>query len=97
MKQASLHPKVSKVVNIINEAAKLKIIHLYTEDETLNGREITVNGQKVVNFGSCSYLGLEMHPKLKQGAIDAIQKYGTNIQVREVMCLRAYIKKLKNS
>jgi 7-keto-8-aminopelargonate synthetase-like enzyme len=31
----------------------------------------------MVNFGSCSYLGLEVDERLKQGAIDATIRYGT--------------------
>ncbi len=29
-----------------------------------------------VNFGSCSYLGLNADPRLKQGAIDAVNRFG---------------------
>jgi 7-keto-8-aminopelargonate synthetase-like enzyme len=47
------------------------------QDEELNGREVTLAGKRVVNFGSCSYLGLEVDERLKQGAIDATIRYGT--------------------
>ena len=54
------------------------VFHLYTEDkEPLDGRSITVNSQRVINFGSCSYMGLETDPRLKQGVIDALNIYGT--------------------
>ncbi|GHV43228.1 8-amino-7-oxononanoate synthase [Bacteroidia bacterium] len=38
---------------------------------------VTINDKKVLMFGSNSYLGLTNHPKLKEGAINAIKKYGT--------------------
>jgi 8-amino-7-oxononanoate synthase len=38
---------------------------------------VTINGKKVLMFGSNSYLGLTNHPKLKEAAINAIKKYGT--------------------
>ena len=38
---------------------------------------VTINGKRVLMFGSNSYLGLTNHPKLKEGAINAIKKYGT--------------------
>lgn len=39
--------------------------------------EVIINGQKVIMFGSNSYLGLTNHPKVKEAAIEAIRKYGT--------------------
>jgi 7-keto-8-aminopelargonate synthetase-like enzyme len=42
-----------------------------------NGRQVTVNGQRLQNFGSCSYLGLEAMPELREGAHRAIDEYGT--------------------
>ncbi len=53
------------------------IFQVSLEDESLNGREVTIEGKRVVNFGSCSYLGLEVDERLKQGAIDATLRYGT--------------------
>ena len=38
---------------------------------------VIINGQKVLMFGSNSYLGLTNHPKVKEAAIAAIKKYGT--------------------
>lgn len=43
----------------------------------VTGRTINVRGEQVVNFGSCSYLGLELHNTLREGAIEATRKYGT--------------------
>ncbi|MDR1763719.1 MAG: pyridoxal phosphate-dependent aminotransferase family protein [Dysgonamonadaceae bacterium] len=41
--------------------------------------EVIINGKKVLMFGSNSYLGLTNHPKVKQAAIEATQKYGTGM------------------
>ena len=38
---------------------------------------VTINGKPVLMFGSNSYLGLTNHPRLKEGAIKAVEKYGT--------------------
>ena len=38
---------------------------------------VTINGKPVLMFGSNSYLGLTNHPALKEGAIKAVEKYGT--------------------
>ncbi len=39
--------------------------------------EVTIDGKKVLMFGSNSYLGLTNHPKIKEAAKAAIDKYGT--------------------
>lgn len=39
--------------------------------------EVMINGKKVLMFGSNSYLGLTNHPKIKEAAKSAIDKYGT--------------------
>lgn len=41
--------------------------------------EVTINGRKVLMFGSNSYLGLTNHPKVKEAAIAATKKYGTGM------------------
>jgi glycine C-acetyltransferase len=37
---------------------------------------INLNGKEVVNLSSNNYLGLANHPRVKQAAIDAVNKYG---------------------
>jgi 8-amino-7-oxononanoate synthase len=39
--------------------------------------EVLMHGKKVLMFGSNSYLGLTNHPKIKEAAKQAIDKYGT--------------------
>jgi 8-amino-7-oxononanoate synthase len=38
---------------------------------------VTINGKKVLMFGSNSYMGLTNHPKIKEASIKAIEKYGS--------------------
>jgi len=45
--------------------------------ESEQATEVTINGEKVLMFGSNSYLGLTTHPKVKEASIAAIRKYGT--------------------
>lgn len=45
--------------------------------ESAQDTEVIINDKKVLMFGSNSYLGLTNHPKIKQAAKDAIDKYGT--------------------
>ena len=39
--------------------------------------EVIIDGKPVLMFGSNSYLGLTNHPRIKEGAIKATEKYGT--------------------
>jgi 7-keto-8-aminopelargonate synthetase-like enzyme len=78
---SELKSKHEMVIDIVNQvasiAAKLGIVHNTTEDVSLDGRYITIRGQKLLYFGSCGYLGLEHDARLKAGAIDAVNRYGT--------------------
>ena len=67
---------VNVVNEIIEKGRKQEVLQLYTEDETFDGRFIQIKGKRLLNFGSCSYLGLELDQRLKAAAIDAIQRYG---------------------
>jgi 7-keto-8-aminopelargonate synthetase-like enzyme len=68
---------IDTVESVLAVSKKKGIIHLHAEDERLDGRTLTLGGRKVLHFGTCGYLGLEHHPKVKEAAIDAIIRYGT--------------------
>ena len=42
------------------------------------GTEVEFEGKRLIMCGSNNYLGLTTHPKVKQAAIDAVQRYGTS-------------------
>ncbi len=45
--------------------------------ESEQDTEVVINGKKTLMFGSNSYMGLTSHPKVKEAAIKALEKYGT--------------------
>jgi 8-amino-7-oxononanoate synthase len=49
----------------------------FREIESDQDTVVKINGNKVLMFGSNSYLGLTNHPKVKEAAKAAIDKYGT--------------------
>lgn len=49
----------------------------FTPISSEQNTEVVVNGKKVLMFGSNSYLGLTNHPKIKEAAKAAIDKYGS--------------------
>ena len=62
------------------EPQRVKKLGLYPYFRPIESDQDTVvkiNGKPVLMFGSNSYLGLTNHPKLKEGAIKAVEKYGT--------------------
>src|SRR4051794_7628503 len=63
--------------DVISDGVRRGMMHNTVEDERLDGRLITVHGRRLVNFGSCSYLGLETHPALKAGVVEAVERFGT--------------------
>lgn len=65
------------VYQIIMDGVHKEILHLHNEDEYLQGNSIILSGREVINFGSCSYLGLEFDQRLKEAAKQAIDRYGT--------------------
>jgi 8-amino-7-oxononanoate synthase len=46
--------------------------------EKNEGTEAIIEGHRLIMCGSNNYLGLTTHPKVRQAAIEAIQKYGTS-------------------
>jgi 7-keto-8-aminopelargonate synthetase-like enzyme len=42
-----------------------------------NGRYVSVDSQRLLNFGSCSYLGLERRSELREQAHRALDEFGT--------------------
>lgn len=58
---------------------ELKQQHLYKVPKILEspaGGRVRMNGKEVVNLSSNNYLGLANHPKVRQAALDAIERWG---------------------
>lgn len=61
-------------------AAKVRALGLYPYFRTISSAqdtEVLIDGRTVLMLGSNSYLGLTNHPKIKEAARGAVQKYGT--------------------
>lgn len=67
---------INTIFDSISKGANVGIGQLYTEDEFYDKTTITFGNNRHVNFGSYSYLGLEHDQRLKDAAIDAIERYG---------------------
>lgn len=61
----------------MSEVAERGLILRTPDDEPLDGRTIALEGRSLLNFGSCSYLGLELDPRMREAVVDAVMRYGT--------------------
>ena len=77
MKKSAFDSMINMINEITNVGKERGLGRLYTDDYSLNGRNISIKNKDFLHFGSCGYLGLELDNRLKEGAIDAIQRYGT--------------------
>jgi 8-amino-7-oxononanoate synthase len=67
-------------VRQFESAKQLRALGLYPYFRVISSAqdtEVLINGQKVLMLGSNSYLGLTNHPKIKEAARAAVEKYGT--------------------
>ncbi|NLG82701.1 MAG: aminotransferase class I/II-fold pyridoxal phosphate-dependent enzyme [Bacilli bacterium] len=56
------------------EAGVYPYFHMLTSGQDT---EVIINGQRTIMIGSNNYLGLTSDPRVKQAAIEAVEKYGT--------------------
>jgi 7-keto-8-aminopelargonate synthetase-like enzyme/predicted N-acyltransferase len=71
---------------IINYLKEKKIAHMNVDGNGIYGNILEINGQDLINFGSCSYLGLEYDARMKSGAGESLNIYGTQFSAS-----RAYV------
>jgi len=72
------HDRIMRMIErTIARGAMAGTGRLRTEDDRLDGPFITVNGRRMLDFGSASYLGLNRDERLKSAAKDAIDRFGT--------------------
>jgi 8-amino-7-oxononanoate synthase len=79
-KLAAHLPSLFKKVKAYKDAAEVRALGLYPYFRTISSAqdtEVLIGGKKVLMLGSNSYLGLTNHPKIKEAARAAVDKYGT--------------------
>ena len=81
----SLSPNVELANQIIEQGRSVGILHNVINNYKTDGKNLLINDKRVTYFGNCSYLGLENDLRLKEAAIDAIERYGIQFS-----CSRTY-------
>lgn len=87
---------IDTVDQILTHAKQRGIIQHDTQDEKLVHNKITIEGKELVNFGSCSYLGLEFEDAVREGAKSAIDAYGTQFSSSRAYISPKYYKTLES-
>lgn len=72
-----LFDKCSKFTEA-NALMEMGIYPYFTPLQSQQDTRVTIHGRQLVMIGSNNYLGLTVHPKVKEASIRAVQKYGTS-------------------
>jgi len=70
----------------MSHAKTLGVTHGHFTDHHLNGQTVKVFGRDLHHFANCSYLGLELDPRIKETAKNAIDRYGVQFS-----CSKTYL------
>jgi 7-keto-8-aminopelargonate synthetase-like enzyme len=73
----TIEERLAVLDQVVSEAAARGLALQTLDDAPLDGRTISLAGRPRLNFGSCSYLGLELDPRLRDAVIAAVTRYGT--------------------
>ena len=72
-----LFEKCSKALGYESGLKESGYYTFFRKLESMQDSEAVVNGKSVIMIGSNNYLGLTSHPRVKEAAIKAIEKFGT--------------------
>lgn len=64
--------------NTVKDAKETGIYPYFIPLDENEGTEVIFHGRRVIMCGSNNYLGLTTHPKVREAAINAINRYGTS-------------------
>jgi 8-amino-7-oxononanoate synthase len=62
-----------------DNARKMGIYPFFRPLDLNDGPEAVINGRRVIMLGSNNYLGLTTHPRVREAAKDAIDRFGTSM------------------
>lgn len=65
------------ISELLTNAKQHGVIQLESDITTKSNRKLPILNHDFLNFGTCGYLGLESDQRLKDGAAEYAQKYGT--------------------
>jgi len=81
MAKINHHNSADTLDELLTDAKNRGILHLYTDVDKITERKLKIADKELLNFGTCGYLGLELDQRLKDGAVEMLQMYGTQFSV----------------
>ena len=84
------------VDHVFTTAKKKNIMHLSSQEEVFNGEFLKINDQKLINFGTCGYLGLEKHPHVLAKSHELLDRYGSHFSISRAFVKAPYLEELEN-
>jgi 8-amino-7-oxononanoate synthase len=69
--------KCEKILDQTRELREKGYYFFFRKLESPQDAEVTISGKRVIMAGSNNYLGLTTHPRVKEAAIKAIEKFGS--------------------
>ena len=83
---------------IIEDGASRKLVHNFTSSSSnIPNSHIIIDNHQMINFGSCSYLGLEKHSDLNDGVVNAVSRYGTQFSSSRTYLSHSLYKELEDN
>ncbi|MEN9577683.1 MAG: hypothetical protein RJA70_692 [Pseudomonadota bacterium] len=69
----------AKEFTTADNARKMGMYPFFRPLDLNDGPEAVIDGRRVTMFGSNNYLGLTTHPKVREAAVKAIERFGTSM------------------
>ena len=68
---------IQSVFDSFDAARRRGVMVETVDDRPIEGAKLWIDGQQTLSFVSCSYLGLEHDPRMKEGVKHAVDRWGT--------------------
>jgi 8-amino-7-oxononanoate synthase len=67
--------EINTLENVVNQQKIPQVTRVVTEQQD---RKVLIDGHWIIDFASCNYLGLDLHPKVKEAIPPALEKWGVH-------------------
>jgi len=78
LKIKKIQSRLNQCYRWINQIKSYNLFYWYRSIENSSGREVDLNGRKMIMMGSYDYLGLSQDPEVKEAVSKAALKYGSS-------------------